>query len=555
MAEYQDIPLHYHANGQATLTQPEELESFGLEVKDEAYQKGFWAGYHQLSKEPYEGALSEQMQAKVLEEEIQSKKIRLQDVEKRLEEAALVQHQTLKEKQLIQHSLNFKLTLKSRREQELQKITKQQERYQQEAEELRTKHPFLAGILFLIAGFIFILGDLIISHEIVAYALNIKNNIEAWSFAVGLAMVSVLLKPAYDRLIELPYIQNKRLSSKVIYTIFKIFIVVFTIITLLVLGLFRYEAYKTDKLKETLTQSILLEQNEELSQEQMDKIKNKTETLNSLNQQLVNTPSGLYAFVLSGILFAIAGAVCLGISFPILVSYTRIWFQIPMASKKLRVQQANFQKIIEEIEEIISQTAAQLAVQDAELNRFEPVKELRKQQAELMEEIAQKQKIFYQKQNEERFFRFAEGYERGALWREEQRLRAQEAELAALRLKEAAQKAATENPDEAIEASLADSESALSETVPSTEESEMAMNAEETSEPMAESPKPKSRSRKKALAEETVEKPKRSRNKKIVNKVENTIENTPSESNKVKENALSNSVLDKVNKRRNTPRT
>ncbi|NJK83168.1 MAG: hypothetical protein HC912_04470 [Saprospiraceae bacterium] len=142
------------------------------------------------------------------------------------------------------------------------------------------------------------------------------------------------------------------------------------------LGLFRYEAYKTDKLKETLTQSIMLDQNEELSQEQMDKIKEKTDNLNSLNQQLVNTPSGLYAFVLSGILFAIAGAVCLGISFPILVSYTRIWFQIPMATKKLRVQQANFQKIIEEIEEIISQTAAQLAVQDTELNRFEPRKRI-----------------------------------------------------------------------------------------------------------------------------------------------------------------------------------
>ena len=543
MAEYSDISLHHHSNGQSTLEQPDLMESFGLQVPDEAYQKGFWAGYHQLSKDPYEGALSEQMQAKVLEEEIKNAGLQLQQVEKRLEEATLVQHQTLKDKQLIQHSLNFKLTLKNRREQELQKVTRRQERYQQEAEELRTKHPFLAGILFLIAGFIFILGDLIISHEIVAYALNIKNNIEAWSFAVGLAMVSVLLKPAYDRLIELPYIQNKHFSAKVIYTIFKIFIVVFTIITLLVLGLFRYEAYKTDKLKETLTQSIMLDQNEELSQEQMDKIKDKTDNLNSLNQQLVNTPSGLYAFVLSGILFAIAGAVCLGISFPILVSYTRIWFQIPMATKKLRLQQANFQKIIEEIEEIISQTAAQLAVQDAELNRFEPVEVLRTQQAQLLEEIAQKQKTLYQKQNEERFFRFAEGYERGALWREEQSLRAKEAEMAALKEEEASPK----TPEDISNESLSEDNNSQ-ETVLVVEDA-----SESASKATVEAPKPKSRPRKKAveIVEEVAAKPKRKRNK----KVEIEAENTPSETSAATESALSASVLDKVNKRRNTPRT
>ncbi|NJK83167.1 MAG: hypothetical protein HC912_04465 [Saprospiraceae bacterium] len=238
MAEYQDIPLHYHANGQATLTQPEELESFGLEVKDEAYQKGFWAGYHQLSKEPYEGALSEQMQAKVLEEEIQSKKLRLQEVEKRLEEASLVQYQTLKEKQLIQHSLNFKLTLKSRREQELQKVTKQQERYRQEAEELRTKHPFLAGILFLIAGFIFILGDLIISHEMSGlcpqYQKQYRSLELCGGFGDGVGIAQARLRPSHRAaLYPKQAVFRPRLSTP----FSRFFIVVFTIITFVGAGL------------------------------------------------------------------------------------------------------------------------------------------------------------------------------------------------------------------------------------------------------------------------------------------------------------------------------
>ncbi|NJK83169.1 MAG: hypothetical protein HC912_04475 [Saprospiraceae bacterium] len=161
-----------------------------------------------------------------------------------------------------------------------------------------------------------------------------------------------------------------------------------------------------------------------------------------------------------------------------------------------------------------------------------------------MEDIAQKQKVFYQKQNEERFFRFAEGYERGTLWREEQRLRAQEAELAALDLHETAA--------ETSETSPTPSESALSEILPSAE-TEKGLSTEEASLPIAEKPKSKGRTRKKAneSVEEAVAKPKRSRSKKVVNE----IENTPSESDTTKENALSNSVLDKVNKRRNTPRT
>ena len=80
----------------------------------------------------------------------------------------------------------------------------------------RNESPYslLAGILYLLAGVAFVIGDLIISHEIVAYALNIRDNYEAWAFAIGLAMLSVLLKPAYDRLVEQPYINEYSPKTK-----------------------------------------------------------------------------------------------------------------------------------------------------------------------------------------------------------------------------------------------------------------------------------------------------------------------------------------------------
>ena len=89
------------------------------------------------------------------------------------------------------------------------------------------KYSLFSGLIYLLAGISFVAGDLIISHEIVAYALNIRNNFEAWAFAVGLAMVSVLLKPAYERLIENPYTENPSVRSKRIYAWFKGVTVVF----------------------------------------------------------------------------------------------------------------------------------------------------------------------------------------------------------------------------------------------------------------------------------------------------------------------------------------
>ena len=114
----------------------------------------------------------------------------------------------------------------------------------------------LAGLFFFAAGLAFVFGDLIISHEIVAYALNIRNNYEAWAFAIGLAMISILLKPAYDRLIEKPYTDQHTQQARSRYAWFKVGLAGFAIVTLGILGWFRYEAYRTDKLKEAINKSV-----------------------------------------------------------------------------------------------------------------------------------------------------------------------------------------------------------------------------------------------------------------------------------------------------------
>jgi hypothetical protein len=188
----------------------------------------------------------------------------------------------------------------------------------------------------LVAGITFVAGDLIISHEIVAYALNIRNTFEAWAFACGLAGVSVLLKPAYERLIEQPYLTQYSAKTKRIYGYFQLVLVIISLGTLSVLGWFRYESYKTDRLKQSLNQeikalqqdasSVILNgatvENPALNAQIAEKLKEYA----ALNQKLVDSPWALWSFVLSGVLFAIAGAICLGIAFPILQVFWKRWF-------------------------------------------------------------------------------------------------------------------------------------------------------------------------------------------------------------------------------------
>ncbi|GAB4135585.1 MAG: hypothetical protein OHK0045_20420 [Raineya sp.] len=380
--------------------------------KGETYQSGFWNGYFELSKDSAEGYLSTQTMLKNYKEELQVQEQMLKEIEQSIENNDRQYGDLFSQLTQINHQLDYQINLKKRREHELAETNKQIERYRKENEELRNKNSFLGGLLFLVAAIIFILGDLIISHEIVAYALNIKNSVEAWSFAVGLAMVSVLLKPAYDRLIEYPYSQDKTLRSKRVYLIFKILIVIFTILTLCILGYFRYEAYRADQLKSNINSNILALQEDESGEalKLIEKLSLKSE---NLSQDLVNSSSGMWAFVLSGVMFAIAGAICLGIAFPILVAYVRIWFQIPMKIKRLEKTRIEQNKTIEEIELLLSQ---QLATAEAKKNLISTLgvlEDLKSQRAEMQKRILSLKKRINETETEMQIYELTIGYEKG----------------------------------------------------------------------------------------------------------------------------------------------
>ncbi len=368
-----------------------------MENQHPDYQHGYTSGIENLSREAYEGYLSSQVSHEWVAERLIEKKSELNTLE-------ATRQDTLGKRKgafdaMQEHLLGLNQT--SKRTQEIQSRVTETEQETESLKQKRTNaathYSLLAGFIFLAAGLSFLFGDLIISHEIVAYALNIRNSNEAWAFAVGLAMVSILLKPAYDRLIEGPYQTDDSPRIKKRYGRFKVILAVFAIGTLLVLGWFRYEAYRTDKLKEAINKSIKNLQLNAVdpltgapinSPELTNKIEQALRDSDNVSMMLVNSPWALLSFVLSGVLFAIAGAVSLGLALPVLQSFWYRWLQIDPRLWRLRRRRKKLVKELTELEKVLAQQMVQKNIMENDLSVLPQLDELKEQERALRKEIA-----------------------------------------------------------------------------------------------------------------------------------------------------------------------
>ena len=155
-------------------------------------------------------------------------------------------------------------------------------------------------VLLLIAAAAFVAGEIVVNVKIVADAFNIKG-LQGYVFAVGLAAVSVLLKPAYDRLIEKPYLESRPRVSRIFITVMGM-VSILAITTAYLLGEFRFDTEALVKI--TGGGELMAKVDKNIIQ----KIENEL-TLESVTG---NIPK--FSFILAAILFAIGGTVCLSIA-------------------------------------------------------------------------------------------------------------------------------------------------------------------------------------------------------------------------------------------------
>ncbi|MBO0939146.1 hypothetical protein J2I47_21505 [Fibrella sp. HMF5335] len=310
------------------------------------YQHGYDSGRDGAPRDSFESLVSSQEHEVFLVKQIARREADIQWLDAQIE-------RTTTQRENLQQQILPLISSLAAATAPLQQIREQHAAIQAEQAQLLARraastpeYSVVGGLFFFVAGLSFLLGDLVISHEIVAYALNIRDNVEAWAFAAGLAMVTVLLKPAYDRLLERPY-QTDPARYGARYSRFKLMMAGFALITLMVLGWFRYEAYRTDQLKAAINRSIRqLQQNAQPTDDSavsvgvdpamLAQIDVKLQQSGAMNMALVSSPWAMLSFVLSGLLFALAGAVCLGIGLPVLALFWTRWLQIDRRRAVLR---------------------------------------------------------------------------------------------------------------------------------------------------------------------------------------------------------------------------
>ena len=249
------------------------------------------------------------------------------------------------------------------------------EAVEQEQHAKTKRGSLLYASLYSIAGIFFIAGDVIMSREIVANALKLPGSVEPWIFAIGLAMLAILVKPAYDRLVEERYWNGE--SGWFAGTI--AVCSVGALSTLWILGAFRSTAFVSNtKIQRLTTELLRTEDPAQIAQIEAQ--------IGMLQQSLIESPLGYWAFVLSGVLFALAGAVCLGIGFRHIRDAYHLRWSLYRSRKEFRAERMEVSESLASIQNDIERFRVEQSRARQSLNDQPPLKALREKRDRLREE-------------------------------------------------------------------------------------------------------------------------------------------------------------------------
>ncbi len=340
------------------------------------FMKGYQNGVYQADKIDFQSYLENKIRYENLKNEIERKKQNLSELKMLIAESKRESSHFYERMQTHNFNIEVKNNKLGRFNTNFERLNTKLNKLNLEIDNSFEEYSLLAGIIFFAAGLVFMIGDLIISHEIVAYALNIRNATEAWLFAGGLAALSILLKPVYDRLFEKIYKNSDQNSPPKNYIWLKGTLVIFAVLTLFVLGWFRFEAYRINEQKSNLNRVISSLQEDNMSAETIKQVEGLLAQQQGLSTQLVNSLWGLFSFVLTGILFAVSGAICLGIGLPILQFYWRRWLQVPIKGMILKFKRRKLIRKIEKEEGILAVEKTHYSITNYEFEGYKNIKSL-----------------------------------------------------------------------------------------------------------------------------------------------------------------------------------
>jgi hypothetical protein len=210
------------------------------------------------------------------------------------------------------------------------------------------ENSLLALVLMLVAALAFISADFIISYTVVSTQLLLNGEIfggtkilgfnpSALIFALALAAIPFLLKPAYDRLVEQPYKLNKNKN----YFNVLIILVALTALGLLInTGFVRLKDFD-DLKKNEQTYAIVIGGGLALGSPPEPPVPSSPEKPEYFTAIVV---------VVSGVLFALGGAILLGMGLPELRKRVkRAWLKVVLKinHRKIRLAEKKIEKLQE----------------------------------------------------------------------------------------------------------------------------------------------------------------------------------------------------------------
>lgn len=241
------------------------------------------------------------------------------------------------------------------------------------------KGSLVMGIIFLIAAALFITGEVSVARSIVADGFEMDGLKALW-FALGLAAISVLVKPAYDRLVEEPFWEGKP-------RVFRWVILGSTVIafaTIFALAVFRNDAFITGKEVQALTD--------------LDQIL-------ALLRELGERPSGRFGLIGAAITFALGGAVCMSIG----LAHMRDWNDRRLLTRRISAADTACEKQAE----ILHDRKAELAAMKADLHRRD-LEDLIQRTKRLSGELTEQRRRTHDERRERLISLYREGHELGS---------------------------------------------------------------------------------------------------------------------------------------------
>lgn len=265
--------------------------------------------------------------------------------------------------------------------QERRDLLAQAQKCREKVAGIKLEFPLISSLLFLLAAFVFIASDIFYTKEVVGFLFNLKP-VEGWIISIGLAFSAFIIKPSIDRILEKPYREGRRIIR---VHVFYIIIGAVVVVMLAFLGYLRVEG--------TIFQA--LKRDREL-------------LLNILN----GTPASAL-FIMSSVLFAVAGAICLSIAMPNIGLY---WTKFS-SGLKIRYIGRSVKMRIKKIEKLRSeQNQYRIALQEADLHvsLLKPIKIIEDEWNTLVEESDNLLKKYKEHKIASEQEIYMEGYERGS---------------------------------------------------------------------------------------------------------------------------------------------